>query len=743
MVNYSVVETASSALPDLLLVLLVKLFKLEWASYSRTPITALSQFRLSYLEFTFNKGSLSAIPVRYLAVSMETLDANAMAPLTPPESATLQLESTDLSSQFILHKDQTVPSCMEYNEIFEKRPHIESAPNILDITRYPVPFTEPFDEHFTHLSRIQTGKLKIPTEKLFEWAKSTAEDLADVGHDRQEPSYRSPLIKKPSLSKNSQQQASFESIPGVEFLRQTGAVGSSSADILGKQRYDESCVQDGNQASADDLVHFSPLKSLELISAGTETNITKEAILSRTESIFQEPSAAEIEQLLPGLICQALDQHKSILSAAMTIYDISTHFTEINQSLFDKVVKVKALQGVCQDRLEALAQLRFEYRFRRQELDQLGIPVRPLCVLSDLTLQFRDCTLIEQAFSDAREEYEMTLDQLTYNGLIDPHSAAVCTSEIAGEHEFKLLENSEPLVQRMDESKLEFVQRQRYTRLTLTVQLNSVRLQALSATIEEQLLRNRIILAITPLLSTIEQRYAMCTQNAENVTNNVKEELEKIERLKSGIPVARKIKRRATFPSVLNEQVSPEFLEQLKSYSPLGNSTSTLINPTTQPPPLFPHVPSTVPLPLEKSGALPTPGDSIRRSLLLTHPTRTKSHELVPLNISTLENIQVPNDTTRLIWTPPTPVSAFDNTALYSDPTLHVSCTTPPITNTHTATTLSVDQTYFTPPLFEFGFDSMFKEIDIGPPRRSTIHEFTKVVVLNTLDIVRKVIEWI
>ncbi|KAH6571527.1 hypothetical protein BASA62_003849 [Batrachochytrium salamandrivorans] len=466
----------------------------------------------------------------------------------------------------------------------------------------------------SHLPRMHTGRLKLSTDKLFEWAKTTAEDLAAVGHDAGgsyglSSPYRGcrqvPEVHQDELSSPSPDPTLFLSHSAIARFDGSGIEGMTSDSMhinhvgLFNSTSPLSTAQEPTPESDNTELHYE---------AVTPPTSAKDSPFGSDMLLFKR-SMVEMEKNLPELICMALDQHRSILATAMSVYDISIRFTEINQLLLDKVAQTNSLQDKCRESLETLAQLRFEHRFRRQELGQLGIPSNMTDILSDLTSQFHDCTVIEQAFSDTKEEYEMTLAQLDYHGLIDPHTLPISSTDNISKLEMDLVEASKrPLVQWPKESDAEFSLRKKYTRLTYTVRLNEDRLRKLHETLRQQLPRNDTILAVLPLLGVIGQRYTMWTLSAQTLTSNVNSELKRIMLLKSRQPTnTRSFKRRATFPSCDRVSLSTDFLDQLKASTLNPSFTSTVDREA------FSDVSETY-------GAPSVPSHTIRRSLLLTHP---------------------------------------------------------------------------------------------------------------------------
>ncbi|KAH9266772.1 hypothetical protein BASA84_000979, partial [Batrachochytrium salamandrivorans] len=143
----------------------------------------------------------------------------------------------------------------------------------------------------SHLPRMHTGRLKLSTDKLFEWAKTTAEDLAAVGHDAG-GSYGIEGMTSDSM-----------------HINHVGLFNSTSP---------LSTAQEPTPESDNTELHYE---------AVTPPTSAKDSPFGSDMLLFKR-SMVEMEKNLPELICMALDQHRSILATAMSVYDISIRFTE-------------------------------------------------------------------------------------------------------------------------------------------------------------------------------------------------------------------------------------------------------------------------------------------------------------------------------------------------------------------------------------------------------------------------------
>ncbi|KAL2914950.1 hypothetical protein HK105_205493 [Polyrhizophydium stewartii] len=293
----------------------------------------------------------------------------------------------------------------------------------------------------------------------------------------------------------------------------------------------------------------------QLVAASSATSLRLDS-----QSSLTLPSVTEMEANLPLLISRALEQHRAILSTAMKVYDVSIQFTEINQALLGEAAHVKTLQDACDEQVQQLAQMRFEYRFRRQELDQLGATSTMVNVLADLSMLFQGCTSMEREFADTREEYETMLQRLEKEGILDPASDSASPVAQAGGSFLPDMDSSsammlvgnnasqQGLLQRQwSESETDFVLRRKYDKMLHTVRLNDDRLRRLHETIEQQLPRNRLMMSVLPLLRGFGSRYSSWIQDARLMALEIKQELDKILLIRERTPAQRRVKRRATW----------------------------------------------------------------------------------------------------------------------------------------------------------------------------------------------------
>ncbi|KAI8924757.1 hypothetical protein BC831DRAFT_463929, partial [Entophlyctis helioformis] len=262
-------------------------------------------------------------------------------------------------------------------------------------TNYESPLEDNIGVRLSTISRNQTTHLRKLTDCLLELARLTAEDL-DLAQRIASHLAASPT----SAESNSNSNANSNDV-GASHV--PASPGSSAAT-------------DHRPVSVDGAGSLSKT---------SREHVDSMAASDRSEtSAMHDASTSDYESQLPLLVTRALDQHKAILATAMKSYDVSIHFTKASQALKDEVSHAKMLQDACEEQLELLAQMRFEYRFRRQELDQLGVPDRMRDAVNDLGALFLACANMEQGFVEAKEEYETTIARVGLRGLFDAPQGA-------------------------------------------------------------------------------------------------------------------------------------------------------------------------------------------------------------------------------------------------------------------------------------------------------------------------------
>eukprot|EP00842_Homolaphlyctis_polyrhiza_P007081 jgi/Hompol1/962/HPOL_005474-RA len=310
------------------------------------------------------------------------------------------------------------------------------------------------------------------------------------------------------------------------------------------------------------------------------------AIDSATEALLRNRSLTvkEMDEQIPHLIHKALLQNRAILANAMQVYDISIQFSEVSQRLLREVSHIKIVQDSCAQQLEVLSQLKFEFKFRRQEIQQLDSSHRLLDLVSDLEPLLQECSAMEQMFMDTREECELVIAQLDQFGLLDPDAMparADSSDDMYGEGLDREAaadddgSGSNQLRRSDGESLSDFNVRRKFDRMVRRVRMNDQRIARLEAVIREQLPRNNAITGTLPRLATMATNFSMWSQDARLASLDIQQELDKIAMIRKHLDGLNRGKRRSSWPltsdkSEVSANGSGAFsLEALASGGPL------------------------------------------------------------------------------------------------------------------------------------------------------------------------------
>ena len=279
-------------------------------------------------------------------------------------------------------------------------------------------------------------------------------------------------------------------------------------------------------------------------------------------------SEASLNKEIPVLLLKALDQHKAILSDSMKVYDLSMDFIRLSQSLREQVAYVKIQQEHCASYLELCAQLRFEWRFRTQELEQMGASERMMDAVGDVSAIIASCSLIDRQFNESKEEYEATVGQLELQGLTSQDGVV-----------FPHLHDDKDETQDSNNGngreKQNTIRYRRYQSLLKTIDSNTKRLADSGLFIKNQTPRNKAILQVMPAFRVIGGRYSTWKQELQLHSMELRRDLNKISYLRSILYRSKPVKRRASYP-MLKRELQARSLIQTDEMSPAdGNLIST------------------------------------------------------------------------------------------------------------------------------------------------------------------------